>query len=78
VLTETCTSDIDDESAADDEYNPDIPTHFEAFICLDKALLWFEAQDESDAIKLNFKKNRDLEERKRISALKQRKCDDFL
>jgi hypothetical protein len=27
VLTETFTSDIDDESAADDESNQDIPTH---------------------------------------------------
>jgi hypothetical protein len=77
VLTETCTSDTD-ASAADDESNPDIPTHSEAFTCLDKALLWFEAQDESDAIQLNFlKKIRGLEARKRIGALKQRKLDDF-
>jgi hypothetical protein len=78
VLTETCTSDIDDESPADDKSNPDIPTHSEAFTCLDKALLWFEAQDESEAIHLNFlKKIRDLAARKRIGALKQRKLDDF-
>jgi hypothetical protein len=78
VLTETCTSDIDDESAADDESNPDIPTHFEAFACLDKALLWFEAPEESDEIQLNFlKKIRDLAARKRIGALKQRKLDFF-
>jgi hypothetical protein len=65
VVTETCTSDIHGESAADDECNPDIPTHSEAFTCLDKALLWFEAQDESDAIQLNFlKKIRDLTARK--------------
>jgi hypothetical protein len=57
VLTETYTSDIDDESAADDESNPDIPTHSKAFTCLDKALQWFEVQDEScDSIKL-FKEN---------------------
>jgi hypothetical protein len=78
VLTETCTSDTDDESAADDESNPDIPTHSEAFICLDKVRLWFEARDERDAIQLNFlKKIRDLATRKRIGALKQRKLDDF-
>jgi hypothetical protein len=78
VLTETCTSDTDDECAEDDGSNPDIPTHSEAFTCLDKALLWFEAQDESDAIQLNFlKKLRDLAACKRIGALKQRKSDDF-
>jgi hypothetical protein len=61
LLTEICTSNIDGESAADDESNSDIPTHSEAFTCSDKALLWFEVQDESDAIQLNFlKKIRDL------------------
>jgi hypothetical protein len=74
VFIETCTSDVDDETAADDESNPDIPTHSEAFTCLDKALLWFEAQDESDEIQLNFlKKIRDSAARKRIGALKQKK-----
>jgi hypothetical protein len=60
VLTETCTSDTDDddESAADGESNTNIPTHSESFTCLDKALLWFEAQDEGDAIQLNLKKKK--------------------
>jgi hypothetical protein len=51
VLTETYISDTDDESAADDESNPDIPTHYEAVTCI-----WFEARDERDAIQLNFLK----------------------
>lgn len=56
----------------------DVPTHDEAFTCLDKAMKWLERQAECDTIQLlSLKRLRDLAAKKRTSGLKQKKISDF-
>ncbi|CAG4949420.1 unnamed protein product [Parnassius apollo] len=55
-----------------------ISTASEAFTCLDTALRWFQAQDESDQYQTSvLKKVRDLAACKRAGSLRQTKDKNF-
>ncbi|KAK9686741.1 hypothetical protein QE152_g36986 [Popillia japonica] len=61
----------EEEDGEDTEVEDDVPTHDEAFTCLEKAMKWLERQAESDTIQLlSLKRLRDLAAKKRVSSLK--------
>lgn len=69
----------EEEDGEDTEVEGDVPTHDEAFTCLQKAMKWLERQAECDTIQLlSLKRLRDLAAKKRVSSsLKQKKICDF-